>query len=464
MMNPWLALALLFAANGLWVLLTRALSSRMAPELSRKLFHAGSGVILLSLPWLFEEPWPVLIWAGVSLAAMVVLLLVPGLKQRLAGNVYEVDRVSYGDFYFIIGVAALFFLAHEVPYTYFVPLTMLAFADATSAVIGKRFGRHKYEATDGRKSIEGSAAFFIVAFIATLIWLPTHPGLELWQGVLIGLILGFVVMLLEAIAWRGLDNLLIPLGGFLLLVTYLEMSTLELGIHLVVAGLLVSFVFGWRRRTTLNDAALIAGALFGYIAWTVPGKLFGSAIYSPVAWAWMAMPIATFLAYNLLFAPRLVEQDHEVHNVEAVFSAVFAGAVWLYLAFYYADPRFVYPFAVSFAAVVLNMWMEQRMVQRKRTRRREISYSVAIGLGMVGIAVALVLQLRTPGTEAGLLALLLVGLAVLGILLAMILRLLAEGLLAVVLAQDWRWHVRGLASLAGSLLAALALLHGGLAG
>ena len=34
------------------------------PELLRKLLHIGMGVVSLSLPWLFDTPWPVLVMAG----------------------------------------------------------------------------------------------------------------------------------------------------------------------------------------------------------------------------------------------------------------------------------------------------------------------------------------------------------------------------------------------------------------
>jgi hypothetical protein len=80
---------------------------------------------------------------------------------------------------------------------------------------------------------------------------------------MIALILGLLVMLIEAIAWQGLDNLFIPLGGFILLRLYLALDALTLLVRLIVTIVLVTFVLCWRQRTTLNDSALLGTAFIG---------------------------------------------------------------------------------------------------------------------------------------------------------------------------------------------------------
>jgi hypothetical protein len=62
-------------------------------------------------------------------------------------------------------------------------------------------------------------------------------------------------MLLEAVSWGGLDNLFIPLGGFVLLKTYLPMDVPHLAACLAVTVILVALVLFWRRRMTLSDSA-----------------------------------------------------------------------------------------------------------------------------------------------------------------------------------------------------------------
>jgi phytol kinase len=458
MLNPWLGLLILVALQGAWWLLVKVLTPRLDPELSRKLFHSGSGALLLLLPILIRDVTVVIIWGFLSILALVLLMVIPELRQKLAGNMYDVGRVSYGDLYFVIGVVLLYFFAQATYYTYAVPLTMLSFADAVSAVIGKRFGRHKYEAVEGRKSIEGSLAFFAVAFVATLGWTPTLPNANLLNILIIALTLGFLTMLLEAVAWRGLDNLLIPLGGYILLFTFLKMDLPELLINMVLAFGLVAFVLGWHHRTTLNDSALITGALFGYTAWTVAGELFGRHSYDLIGFLWLGIPVLLFVVYNLLFAPKMMEAHHETHNVDAIFSAVFAGGIWLYLAYYFAREDFFFPYAAGFAAVAMNMFMEQRMSASWAARKRVVSVAAASATLMV-LAGLWVVSQREEGPVFNLnFAVLLFGAAVLGVAISMIIRLITEGTFNPDYHHRWRWHIRALASLTGSVVAALPLL------
>ena len=368
---------------------------------------------------------PVLIWALLSLAILAILELSPGLKQRFAERMYAIDRVSYGDFYFAIGVVVLYLLSSATFYTYAVPLAILSYADATSALVGKRFGRHKFQATEGRKSIEGSLAFFVVAFLAVILWSPTLPNALWWQILLIAFILGFLMMLVEAIAWRGLDNLFIPLGGYLLLYTYLKMSLVELLVHTFVALGIVIFALLWRRRTTLRDSALITAALFGYIVWTVPGEQFGTALYGSTAWTWLAAPALLFIVYNFIFAPRLLEKRHPQHNVDAVIAATIPGALWLAAAFYFNREDFVFPYTVSFATVMVGMLIEERRnFARSRLAVGVVTLLAALTVITLGALTALQRPDAMNPTFSNVLMLVCFGIA--GILVAGVLALLLQ--------------------------------------
>jgi phytol kinase len=262
-------------------------------------------------------------------------------------------------------------------------------------------------------------------------------------------------MLLEAISWRGLDNLLIPLGGFILLRTYLMMQLPLLVLNLAVVTLLVAFVLVWRRRTTLSHSALITGALFGYMVWTVAGALWDKSGVGVIGLAWLAPPLLVFLLFNLLIAPSLLEEHHDRHNVDAVFGAVFAGALWTYLAFYFNRGDFIWPYCVSFACVALNMYFERRLLHSLSRRGAVPAAACALLMLVIGFGV---LALLNPEQIAGsFFQLVISGLG--GIAVALALRLAAEGMLQDERIARWRWHVRAVTALAGSLVAALPLLH-----
>jgi phytol kinase len=108
------------------------------------------------------------------------------------------------------------------------------------------------------------------------------------ESLLIASTLALLVMLLEGSAWRGLDNLFVPIGGFFLLRAYLPMDAAALWPRLLVTLALVALIMFARRRTTLEDAALVAGAFFCYVAWAVMG------------WVWLMPPMAVVAGYRWL--------------------------------------------------------------------------------------------------------------------------------------------------------------------
>ncbi len=322
MIHPFIAMALVLAGLGGLLATATVLRRRqwLSAELARKLVHIGMGLLALSFPWLFRESWPVIALAALAVATLLVVRWLPWWRQRVGGALHDVARESLGEIYFPLSVAIVFVLARGEPMLFVVPILILALADAVAALVGVRYGASHYTTLEGRKSTEGSAAFFVVAFLSAHVPLLLLTEVGRAESLLIGLTLGLLVMLIEAVAWRGLDNLFIPLGGFVLLKAYLAMGLADLAARLGVTVALVVFVLGWRGRTILNDSALLAAALAGYASWALGG------------WPWLAMPITLFLVYLLLLTPRRVFGAERVHDVRAVVSATLPGLAWLFLA------------------------------------------------------------------------------------------------------------------------------------
>jgi phytol kinase len=335
--TPWLAIGVFLAAflalvAGL-ILLHRLRSPH--PEITRKLLHTGSGLLTMSFPFLFRELWPVLLLAGGSAAVVGALKLLPAARRHSGRMVDAVGRTTLGEIYFPIAVAVVFWLAlGHSPLLFCVPILVLTLADATGALIGVRYGTVHYEGA--AKSLEGSVAFVVVAFFCI------HVPLLLWgevgrlESLLISLTMALIVMLLEGSAWRGLDNLFIPIGGFFLLRAYLPMSGPELVPRLLVTLALLAAVALARRKTTLLDDSLLAGAFLCYVTWALAG------------WRWLVPPAVLFVAYAWI-SPRTPDNSRRVHAVGAIL-AVWAPAVaWLTLAHLGGRPALVYPFALVFA-------------------------------------------------------------------------------------------------------------------
>jgi len=89
-------------------------------------------------------------------------------------------------------------------------ITVLIISDTTSALIGRRFGRHRFFG----KSLEGSTAFFVSAMLVILVAPKIHYVLAEY---LIGFIAAFVGAIVEALPIKIDDNLSIPISvGFVM--------------------------------------------------------------------------------------------------------------------------------------------------------------------------------------------------------------------------------------------------------
>lgn len=320
-------------------LLLRALSQRFAvhPELLRKLFHIGAGIVSLALPWLFDAVWPIAAMAGVSSALLLGMRFVPFLRNRVGHLLGGVERVSWGELYFPVSVCVLFALSREEPVIYAIPLLILTFADSLAALIGVSYGRFRYEATEGNKSMEGSAAFFLVAFLCTHVPLLLGTDTGRAESLLIALILGILAMLLESVAWRGLDNLFVPLASYALLHNFLPLDagSLVQRFLLTVGAALALLVLG--RRSTLTQSGLVSAFLVGYFLVVVGG------------WSWLFPPLLLFLAYRFL-TPSSAYDAMRMHKMRVILSVNLAGLMLVTISEFVPHPALNFAFFSNYAA------------------------------------------------------------------------------------------------------------------
>lgn len=218
--NPYLSVLLVLILTSGLMAAIRVLQKRYVPhpELCRKLMHIGSGIIALNIPWLFQNTQPVLLLCGISLAGLLTMKHSNYLKLNIGRVVGDVDRRSSGDIYFPLTIAVLFLLAKGEPLFYCIPILILTLADAAAALIGIFYGKLHFETPGGVKSVEGSLAFFLVAFLCAYLPMLYFTDFGSKEILLMAFLLAFLLMIVEAaFGWNGLDNLLIPVVGFLIL-------------------------------------------------------------------------------------------------------------------------------------------------------------------------------------------------------------------------------------------------------
>jgi phytol kinase len=191
------------------------------------------------------------------------------------------------------------------------------------------------------KSTEGSLTFFLCAFLCVHIPLLLFSDTGRTETLLIGLLLALVAMLFEAIAWAGLDNLILPLVGYLLLKLYLNLTVEALELRLAITVGLMLFVFVCRTQTNLQGSALLGASLVGYISWALGG------------WTWMVAPLIVFFGHTLL-SPRTPANSQRVHNIHAVVAVCGVGLCWLFVYQLRERPEseagYLYLYTLAFAA------------------------------------------------------------------------------------------------------------------
>lgn len=233
--STWLVMAGTMSAFLLLLVALQAYARTVSvpPETTRKLLHAGSGLLTLPFPFLFRDAWPVLVLTGASALVLAAARFVPPVRARLGGVAGRVNRTTFGELYFPLAVALLFVLTlDESPLMFAIPVLVLTFADAAAALVGGRYGTTRHAGTG--KSVEGSTACAVVAFLCVHVPLSASGTVDQAQSLLVSATLALLVTMLEGGAWRGLDNLLIPLGSYTLLHGLLGLDTAALALWLAV--------------------------------------------------------------------------------------------------------------------------------------------------------------------------------------------------------------------------------------
>ena len=180
----------------------------LSTEAKRKLVHLSSGIFPLGYLAGISRPM-ILAVAGGVLALVLFLeitrLKIPWLNQKLLalfGQSHRPEELTKpsGALWTMVGVflGLLLFPKQIAVFSLFV----LSISDGAAAMVGQRWGKHKI----GKKSLEGSAAFFFSAVLIGLLFLPPLVALG---GAL-------AATLAEAVPFRIIDdNIRIPIvAGF----------------------------------------------------------------------------------------------------------------------------------------------------------------------------------------------------------------------------------------------------------
>lgn len=206
----WLQIAL----AAIWVLLILLIAgvvNRFAdkPEIVRKIVHIGTGNVIL-IAWWLDIPASVGITASILASAITLL----SYRLPILPGINSVGRQSLGTFFYSVsfGILVAWFWYLQQPQYAALGILVMTWGDGLAALIGQRFGKHKYKVFGTEKSWEGSLTMMLVSYVVSSLILVGTQG-NSWQTWAVSLLVAVIATGLEAVSFLGIDNLTVPLGS-----------------------------------------------------------------------------------------------------------------------------------------------------------------------------------------------------------------------------------------------------------
>jgi dolichol kinase len=187
---------------------------RWSGEVTRKITHIGTGLLVFTAPLFLESKMP-----AVALGAFFTVFNFFAVRFHWLKGIHGTGRTTYGTAWYPLAFTILTFLSWEnnKP-ALMTSMLVLALGDASAALIGTRFSNaHTYNLTGDPKSLEGSAGMFVVSFIviiASFFFLDRWGFLD-WSSRIIFLTAfagSMMATAAEAVSAKGSDNLTIPVS------------------------------------------------------------------------------------------------------------------------------------------------------------------------------------------------------------------------------------------------------------
>ncbi|PAX59603.1 diacylglycerol/polyprenol kinase family protein [Brunnivagina elsteri] len=178
-------------------------------EIVRKIVHIGTGNVIL-LAWLLDIP--AILGISASIIASAIALL--SYRFPILPGINSVGRKSLGTFFYALSIGILVgcFWYLNQPYYAALGILIMAWGDGFAALIGQRFGKHKYKLFGGQKSWEGSLSMTLTSYVISSLILCSVQG-NIWQTWVVALAVAIAATALETFSFLGIDNLTVPLGS-----------------------------------------------------------------------------------------------------------------------------------------------------------------------------------------------------------------------------------------------------------
>lgn len=194
-------------------------------EKTRKLVHLGTGLLTLLFPLLLSSHWYVLL-----LCSSFLWILLLSLRFNLLKSVNNIDRVSRGSLLYPFVVYFLFvaYSFYDQILFFYLPVLILAISDPAASMAGTKWPKGKYHVKHETKTLVGSSVFLFTAFVIAGLLMYGLTGLSTLEILLLSLLIAILTSLIEALSYKGYDNLFIPMLALAVLMVFQNFQILNL--------------------------------------------------------------------------------------------------------------------------------------------------------------------------------------------------------------------------------------------
>ena len=171
-------------------------------ELTRKFVHVLVGTFVAFWPFFLS-------WGQIEFLSIAFLIVVSlSIKFDIFRSIHAVKRNVMGELFFAVVIGLL---AYSVAskWVFMAAMLNLSLADGIAAIVGIGWGeRNSYKVLGHKKSVAGSAAFFVISLLIIIFYsIFSNSG----TGIATIILLPVVATAAENVAVDGMDNIAIPL-------------------------------------------------------------------------------------------------------------------------------------------------------------------------------------------------------------------------------------------------------------
>lgn len=210
-LDLWLDITIVGVWLGVIIFLAESLHLLKAadPERVRKVVHIGSGQVIL-LAWWLQIP----AWVGITASIVASAVALLSYKYPILPGINSVGRKSLGTFFYAVsfGILIAWFWPLQLPQYAALGILVMTWGDGLAALIGQKFGKHRYKIWEMEKSWEGSLTMAAVTYLVSSLIFLTVQG-NIWQTWVVSLVVALVATVLEAFSKLGIDNITVPVGS-----------------------------------------------------------------------------------------------------------------------------------------------------------------------------------------------------------------------------------------------------------